>query len=296
LLDIYRPHDALRPLPTIMYVHGGAFSMMSKETHAIMGYMLASRGYQVFNINYRLGPIHQFPKPLEDVSAALHWIWEHGAEYGADLDRLALVGDSAGANLVLALAYCCYHPRPESFARSLFDRQIRLRCVAPLYGVLDLQDMERLWRDPRKSQRIASWIKRELQGTALSYLGSQSANNPDNALASPLRLFEQEPAHEARELPPFFTTVGTADPLISDSVRLREALRRRNIDCELHVYRGEIHAFNVMLWRKAAREKWHALSRFLRRHMINEEASLPTESLDPSAYVSFDDLVMSQPT
>ncbi len=53
LLDVYRRKDAVGKLPSILYVHGGAFSMMSKDTHRIMAYVLAAQGYQVFNINYR---------------------------------------------------------------------------------------------------------------------------------------------------------------------------------------------------------------------------------------------------
>src|SRR5512139_4174482 len=106
LLDIFRLRASTHPQPTLLYIHGGAFSMMSKDTHQIMAYVLASQGYQVFNINYRLGPQNSYPRPLEDVTAALHWVLENGAEYGADTSRIALMGESAGANLVAAFTYC----------------------------------------------------------------------------------------------------------------------------------------------------------------------------------------------
>ena len=82
LLDIYRPRDAVGPLPSIVYIHGGAFSMMSKDTHRIMAYVLAAQGYQVFNINYRLGPVHCYPKPLKDAMAALEWVLDNGPSTG----------------------------------------------------------------------------------------------------------------------------------------------------------------------------------------------------------------------
>jgi len=267
LLDIYRRKDALGLLPTIVYVHGGAFSMMSKDTHRIMAYVLAAQGYQVFNINYRLGPVHTYPKPLKDAMAALEWVLDNGAKYGADTKRLSIIGESAGANLTSALAYCATHPRPEPFAKRIFDRNMKISCVAPLYGLLDLHDVRRFWLDPDKSRRMPGWIKGEIKGTAYSYLGSRVKRALQFPLASPLRLFEQPACPGSRPLPPFFTTVGTADPLLADTIRLSDALDRRNTECELHVFRGEIHAFNVLLWRAAAREQWGALFDFLETHM-----------------------------
>lgn len=278
LLDIYRLRDTVGPLPTIVYIHGGAFSMMSKDTHRIMAYVLAAQGYQVFNINYRLGPVHSYPRPLKDAMAAFEWVLDNGAKYGADTDRIAIIGESAGANLTAALAYCVSHPRPEPFARRIFERDVTLCCVAPLYGLLDLYDVERFWRDPKKNKRMAGWIKGEIRGTAYSYLGRRVKRALQFPLASPLRLFEQAPQDGSRPLPPFFTTVGTADPLLSDTIRLSDALHKRATDCDLHVFRGEIHAFNVMLWRAAAREQWGALFDFLERHMHGTSRAAPVEA------------------
>ena len=72
---------------------------------------------------------------------------------------------------------------------------------------------------------------------------------------------------------------------MSDTIRLKEALEARGTECELHVFRGEIHAFNVMLWRTAAREQWGSLFRFLGRHMgVNPEPKLMPVPYQP--YVS----------
>ncbi len=281
LLDIYRRKDLNGPLPTVLYVHGGAFSMMSKDTHRIMAYLLASRGYQVFNINYRLGPIHRYPEPLKDVMAALCWILDHGQEFGADTSRLAILGESAGANLASALSYCAAHPRPEPFTQEVFERAPEIACVAPLYGLLDLHDVQRFWRDPRKDDRLAAWIKAEIQGTAYSYLGPRARRALQFPLASPLRLFERSAPEGSRPLPPFFTTVGTADPLLPDTIRLCDALQASGTSCELHVFAGEIHAFNVFLWRDAARAQWRALFRFLAQHVGGSEAPAREPAVPP---------------
>jgi acetyl esterase len=267
LLDVYRP-EGTTARPAVLYVHGGAFSMLSKDTHRMMALALASRGYVVFNINYRLGPRHTYPKPLEDAAAALLWMLEHGAEYGADTDRIALAGESAGANLVTALTYAATHPRPEPFARALYERAPAIRCALPIYGIHDLNDMERFWRHPDKARKMGAWVKRELRWAALSYVGHPLEDRVAAApLASPLRLLCSPRPEGSRPLPPFFAAVGTADPLLDDSRRLKAAVEACGSTCDLRVYPGEIHGFNVMLWRPAARAKWRAVFRFLEQHL-----------------------------
>jgi len=56
---------------------------------------------------------------------------------------------------------------------------------------------------------------------------------------------------------------------------LNDALAKRGTECEMHVFRGEIHAFNVLLWRAAAREQWGALFDFLEKHMHGAAADAP---------------------
>ena len=262
LLDVYRPHAA-EPRPAILYVHGGAFSMLSKDTHRIMALAFASWGYVVFNINYRLGPRHRYPAQLEDAAAALAWVIDHAPDWGADPKRVVLAGESAGANLVTALAYVATHRREEPFARAVYDRAPSIAAVLAIYGLHDMHDVPRLWRDPTKSRKMPRWIKREIASAARAYVGDDAEAAP---LASPLRRLAEPPTDGARELPPFFLTAGTADPLLDDSRRLQVTLEERGVPCELHVYPGEIHGFNAMLWRPAARAKWREASSFLRKH------------------------------
>ena len=77
LLDVYRPKERSGPCPVLVYVHGGAFSILSKDTHWLMALAFARRGFVVFNINYRLAPKHPFPAAIEDACRAGAWIcWE----------------------------------------------------------------------------------------------------------------------------------------------------------------------------------------------------------------------------
>ena len=62
-LDVYRPARANGPLPVVVYIHGGGFRILSKDTHWIMALAFARRGFLVFNLSYRLAPRHRFPAP-----------------------------------------------------------------------------------------------------------------------------------------------------------------------------------------------------------------------------------------
>lgn len=272
-LDIFRPRDATGALPTIFYVHGGAFALCSKETHQIMGYILATQGYQVVMPNYRLGPKHIFPEPFIDIAKALAWTQEKGVAYGVDPSRIAIAGDSAGANLASAITVACTQPRPEGFAKELYEREIELRCALPRYGVLDLEDMERFYRRPDRAVKMSSWVKRELRWVATSYVGyPRHLKAKEAPLASPLRLLEAAEPEGARKLPPFFIAVGTKDPLLPDSRRLAEALKAKGVPHRLEIYPGELHAFDVLVHRKLARAKWAACFEFLEEHLAYAES------------------------
>jgi acetyl esterase len=260
LLDVYVPRD-VEASPALLYVHGGGFELLSKETHRIMALAFARRGYTVFLANYRIGPRHRYPAPLEDAAAALGWVMDHAQAYGATPARVVLGGESAGANLVTTLAYLATHPRPEPFARALFDRAPSLAAVLSIYGFLDLENLSR-FRNPK----LPFYVKRAILAAATAYVGRPvHARARFAALASPLRLFAAEPRTETRALPPFFLACGTADPLLSDSRKLHAVLESRGVPSELSVHEGEIHGFNAMLWRPEARVMWRRAYEFLER-------------------------------
>lgn len=274
-LDVYRPKSD-HPLPTLMYVHGGGFNMCSKDLHRIFAMALAIRKFVVFNINYRLAPLPPYPAALEDAAAALEWVADHAAEYGADPSRIVIAGESAGGNLVASLGYIAMHRREEPFARRLFERNVPLKGVVPIYGIHDLHDIPRYWRKPGKERRMPWFIKAELKWCAYSYV----RENPESApLAHPLRLYSVPASNGSRPMPPFFITAGTADPLLADSKRLHEILQGRGVPSELHVYPGEIHGFNAMLWRPNAKAMWNALYAYLDRVVGERAAAAEADSL-----------------
>lgn len=91
--------------PAIVFVHGGGFVLGNLESHDAMCRALAhGSGAVVIAADYALAPEHPFPRPLHDVIDVLAWVRREGAVHGIDAGRIAVAGDSAGAQIALAVA------------------------------------------------------------------------------------------------------------------------------------------------------------------------------------------------
>lgn len=260
LLDVYRPEQREGPLPTVLYVHGGGFRILSKETHWLMGLMFARRDMVVFSINYRLAPRYPFPAAHQDVFAAFEWVMKNAEKYGADPSRLVLAGESAGANLVTSLTMALSVERPEPWAQSVFETAARPLAVLPACGLLEVSRPER-FREEAKAQIIYDRIVEVSHG----YLPNELPLE-ERLLADPLLWYERG-EKPARDLPPFFLPVGLKDPIWSDTKRMSEALDRLDVPNEAKYYEGEIHAFHALYWREHAKECWRDHYRFLDKYV-----------------------------
>lgn len=262
LLDIYRPMRRTGPLPVVLYLHGGGFRILSKDSHWIMGLMFARRGYIVFNINYRLAPKHPFPAALQDACKAFTWVTRNASRFGGSLDKgWILAGESAGANLATVLTICSCTRRSEPWAHEIFEADRPPHAVIASCGILQVSDSERFFR----RKKIPRWVADRLEEVSTSYLKNyRPENGAQNTLelADPLVILEKDTPME-RPLPPFFAAVGTADPLLDDTRRLKRALDRRNTTCLARYFPGEPHAFNAFVWRKQARLCWRETYDFL---------------------------------
>ncbi len=104
---LYQPAARLSDdrVPTLMFFHGGGFALGDLASHDAACRVLAERaGIQVLAVDYRLAPESPFPGPVEDCFAAYRWLVKNAASVGADPDRLAVGGDSAGGNLAATTA------------------------------------------------------------------------------------------------------------------------------------------------------------------------------------------------
>ncbi|PKI32798.1 hypothetical protein CRG98_046791 [Punica granatum] len=111
---LYRPKSASlgRPLPLILYIHGGGFclgSPRSNFSHNPCLRLTSGLEVVVVSLDYRLTPEHRLPAAIEDTLGAVEWIRGQagsgdGRWSGVDFERVFVAGDSAGGNLAHHLA------------------------------------------------------------------------------------------------------------------------------------------------------------------------------------------------
>lgn len=266
LLDVYRPTERKGPLPIVFYVHGGAFRILSKDTHWVMALAYARRGYVVFNVNYRLAPKHRFPAAIADVCHAYAYMVENAARLGGDTSRVVVAGESAGANLATSLTLATTYERPEPFARHAFDTGIVPKAVVPSCGMFQVTDSERF---SRRKAGFSPFVADRIREVERAYLGS-SPSMASLDLADPLCFLERAEKPQ-RALPPFFLPVGTKDPLLDDTRRMARALQKLGATGEDAYYPGEVHAFHAFVMRAAAKKCWADTFAFLAKHGVGPD-------------------------
>ena len=100
-LDVYYPEDTKETdrLPVLIDIHGGGWMYGDKELNKYYCLELATKGFVVFNMSYRLYPEVTVEKQLQDIAHCLLWIKENISDFPCDTDNIYLTGDSAGGML-----------------------------------------------------------------------------------------------------------------------------------------------------------------------------------------------------
>lgn len=238
---LYNPINDGTPLPALIFLHGGGWVGGSIETRDNGARLLAAEsGVVVLSVDYALAPEHRFPGPLDDVVTVCHWIREHASDFGVDAERLAIGGDSSGANLALAAALD-FRNAGQRFLRSL----------VLFYGVYAHDhdtDSHRLFgRDDRYT----------LSSAAMDCCWRMYLSDPEqdqDPRAAPLYA-------NMHDLPPAYIMCGSLDPLLDDSLRLHAKMAAAGVDVTKRIVDGVTHSFlsfveqldvSPKAWREAA--------------------------------------------
>jgi acetyl esterase len=143
IFDINYPDGADRPLPTIVWVHGGGWVAGSKDGIANYLKVLAGHGYTTVGVEYSHGFGSTYPKPVEQVNAALGYLVRNAAELNVDPDTIILAGDSAGAQIASQLAVIITDP---SYAERMGIPPLlepeRLSAILLLSGGFDIEAVD----------------------------------------------------------------------------------------------------------------------------------------------------------
>jgi acetyl esterase len=220
------------PFPVVLYLHGGGWAFGSARSVHKVGMTFATHGRLAVLLNYRLAPEHPFPAALDDVATAIQWLGSHASAYDGETGRLAIGGDSSGANLALAAAI-----------RGPDDLRRRLSALLLLYGVYDLAGaLDRAHHHPGLVLQVRN------------YIGGRPISDP---LVSPL--FARFPP-----LPPCFLLEGSADAFVSgEAAALARALAAAGVDQELRIVPDMPHAFLQRFDLAGCETGWRAMIDFL---------------------------------
>lgn len=221
---LYRPVATDDALPALVYLHGGGWSIFSIDTHdRLMREYAHATGAVVVGVDYALSPEHRYPVALEQCVDTVRWLREHAGELRIDPSRLALGGDSAGANLALCTALALRDEGSSHGLRALllnyggFDTAISQEARATLGtadDMLSAEEMDAFWDN---------------------YLGDGPGNRED-----PLAV----PMHASMHgLPPALLVLAERDLLAEQSERMAALLREQDNRVELHRYAGASHSF-----------------------------------------------------
>ena len=209
------------PMPTILWLCGGAFCVVDRSVWMPQMIELARKGYVVASINYRTSNAVPFPEPLKDVKAAIRFLRANAAEFCIDPNRIAVMGESAGGTLA-SLAGTTAGMR-EFEQGEYLDISSAVQAVVDIYGLVDMN----LVPDHIEDTNVADW-------TLTAFLGGITTEKA--AKASAINYVNEN-------TPPFLILHGTADITvdIANSENLYEKLQKCGVKSDYYVLEGAAH-------------------------------------------------------
>jgi acetyl esterase len=220
---IYHP-STQRPAPVLIWYHGGGWVVGSIEAQEPICRLLAVRSQcAVVAVDYRLAPEHPFPAALDDASAVLAWVRAEGHLHGLDATRIAVGGDSAGANLAAVVAL-----------RAGDSGLPALRFQALVYPVTDAT-----MAHPSYTELATGYV---LTAQGMRWYFDQYAPgvDPRHPELSPLH------ARSLRGLPPALVLTAEFDPLRDEGEAYARRLQTEGVPVTLHRCPGVVHGFFAM--------------------------------------------------
>jgi acetyl esterase len=217
---LYLPDNTGRP-PLLVYAHGGGFMQGSLSSwDATLRELVRQSGAAALSVDYKLSPEHRFPKAFDEMTAMTRLAAREGAGFGIDPERIAVGGDSAGANLALAAALAL---RDEGLGA--------IRFMLLVYGVYSTDSESPSWQRFGQGSGLSQTQMRWIWETYL-----ETPEQKRDWRAAPILA-------DLAGLPPAHLIVGGLDPLLDDSRRLAMALDAVHVPNTLRVYDGINHGF-----------------------------------------------------
>ena len=208
------------PLPTLVYFHGGGFTIGSIQTHNVLCRELSRIAHcAVISVDYRLAPEHRFPTATNDAWDALQWVYKSCSSLGLRANALAVGGDSAGGTLA---AVCAIHARDVGLPLAL-----QLLIYPGTAARQESASHHKFDTGFMLDKATVNWFFDH-------YIDSKDR---DDWRFAPM-LAER---HDA--LAPAWIGLAECDPLVDEGVAYGDLLRMAGVSVELEIYHGVVHGF-----------------------------------------------------
>jgi acetyl esterase len=207
-------------LPVLIYIHGGGWMLFSVDSHdRLMREYAARARVTVIGVDYSLAPEAQFPVPLDEILSVVRWLRGDVSKEGIAPARIAIGGDSAGANLAIGTNLAL-----KKAGEQLLDAQLLN------YGAFD--------PDPRPSRELFGGPSYALTSDEMdefwaNYLPTDRRDDP---LARPLLA-------ELRGLPATYLCIAECDILADENREMGRALEAEGVPVTMKAYAGATHSF-----------------------------------------------------
>ncbi|WAO92371.1 hypothetical protein NCS54_00987700 [Fusarium falciforme] len=211
--------------PAVVYIHGGGMILGSVDDYHVLvaGYVARTR-VPFLSVEYRLAPEFPYPTPLNDIYAAVMWLYSKAKHLTVDPQRIAIMGDSGGGGL--AAATC------------LLARQRGGPRLAKMILLSPMLDDRTIVADEHTSA-LASWTAIDNETGWSAFLGPKRGQQDVPETASPGRM------RDAAGLPPAFVEVGELDLFRDEVIEFAAKYYKAGVGMELHVYPGCTHGFDL---------------------------------------------------
>jgi acetyl esterase/lipase len=257
-LDLYKPDTSGRPLPGLIFIHGGAWKSGNRNICRIYAARYAQRGYVAASISYRLSGEAPFPAAVQDAKCAVRWMRANADKYGVDHNHICVLGGSAGGHLAMMVGYSWGEKELEG-AGGHEHISSRVQAVVNIYGPSDLTVPFMRQADPVQqflaNKKYDQAPELYEKASPISYLGKDD--------------------------PPTLILHGTLDALvpIGQSDKLAERLKQVGIPFTYDRLEGWPHVMDIA--EPVYKRCLFFIDRFLAEHMAVPQAAVRERS-EPS--------------
>ncbi len=225
-LDLYLPKGNDKPLPLLIFIHGGGWTSGKQTDYKYYCVRYAQRGYVVASITYRFADKFPFPACIQDAKCAVRFLRANADKYHIDKNRVAAIGGSAGGHLSMMLGYSAGVKELEGDG-GYSDQSSAVQVVVDLYGPTDITVP-----DARDNPTVTRFFQ-----------GKSYAEIPDQyALASPI-------THVTKNSPPTLILQGTIDDVVpmAQSDMLYAKLKELGVPVQYEKFDGYPHTMDIAL-------------------------------------------------